>query len=260
MPTAFVRGVTISWSEVGEGPVAVFAHGLTTSRAHDVGGIDWQPIADAGNRLITFDARGHGLSSGGANPNEYEWSELAKDLVAFIREVAPGQTVTGIGISMGTATIIHAVLVAPELFGRLVLAAVQTAWETRRSQSETYRLMAELVEAKGVRALVEQMRSQPRADVLSEMPQWETGPDIREEVLPSVFLGAGMSDLPDETLIETIEVPTLILAWAGDPRHPVASAAQLHDLIAGSQFDIAETPAQLRQWGSMAAEFIARQP
>ena len=34
-------------------------------------------------------------------------------------------------------------------------------------------------------------------------------------MLALVFLGAGMSDLPDETLIETIEVPTLILAWAG---------------------------------------------
>ena len=47
-----------------------------------------------------------------------------------------------------------------------------------------------------------------------------------------------------------IRKPTLILAWDGDPGHPVATAERLHELIPGSALHVARTPEELRTWQS----------
>jgi 3-oxoadipate enol-lactonase len=256
MPTTSVRDISISWSETGEGPTVVYAHGLTSSRANDQGTVDWSPVAGSGHRLIAYDARGHGLSTGSANPDDYEWPEMANDLIALLREIAPGEKVTGIGLSMGTATMIHAVTAAPELFDRLILTAVPTAWETRSGQSKIYNMLADLIEKEGIEAFMELMASNPAPQVFADLDQSAKRPDIEDANLPAVLRGAGRSDLPDETLVASIAVPVFILAWAGDPGHPVSSAQRLHELIDGSQLVIANTPAEFRAWGELAADFI----
>ena len=254
MPTTSIRGAAISWSEQGEGPVVVYAHGLTSSRARDAELVDWSAVARR-HRLVAFDARGHGLSSGDNDPASYAWSELAKDLVEFIREIAPNEKVSGIGLSMGTATMIYAALAAPEIFDRLVLTAVPTAWATRKGQSDLYAKLANLVEGEGLGAFNELMASQPTLPVFADRAA-RLVPDIDESLLASVLRGAGASDLPEEQLVATIELPTLILAWAGDPGHPVSSAQRLNELIAGSQLKVAETPEDFRAWGTLADDFL----
>ena len=72
----------------------------------------------------------------------------------------------------------------------------------------------------------------------------------------SVLRGAGNSDLPNETAVSSITVPTLILAWTGDPGHPVSTALRLHELIPSSQLSIAESVAKYLAWGQLAAEFL----
>jgi 3-oxoadipate enol-lactonase len=256
MPTTHVRGVDISWSEEGQGSTVVFLHGLTSSRAVSERRVNWSPVVDAGHRLVTFDARGHGLSGGSANPTDYEWPALAQDLLAFLAEVAPGEQVAGIGVSMGTATLIHAALMVPDIFDCLVLAATPTAWETRRNQSAIYNTMAESVERDGMQAFLDLVATRPTLPVFADLEKTSVPPDIDEMVFPSVLRGAGDSDLPPESLVASINAPTLILAWTSDTGHPVSSAEKVHGLITGSQLSIAETPAQYRNWGNVAATFI----
>jgi pimeloyl-ACP methyl ester carboxylesterase len=257
MPTTPIRGASIAWSEEGDGPTVIYAHGLTSSRRNDDGFANWNPVVDAGFRLVSYDARGHGQSEGAANPADYEWPALAKDLIALIKEIAPGEKVTGIGSSMGTATLIYAALEAPELFDRLVLTAVPTAWKTRADKAEMYHALASMVERDGLQPYVDAVAQESPVDALSEIDGHDDEPDIKVELFPAVMRGAANSDFPATSLVASIKVPVLILAWADDPGHPISSAQKLNKLISGSEMSIASTPAEFRSWGELVVEFLS---
>jgi pimeloyl-ACP methyl ester carboxylesterase len=68
------------------------------------GMLDWSAISRTGRRLVRFDARGHGVSTGGEEPlrpDHYTWAELARDLLELVRDIEVG---TGINIGVGTGT------------------------------------------------------------------------------------------------------------------------------------------------------------
>jgi hypothetical protein len=67
---------------------------------------------------------------------------------------------------------------------------------------------------------------------------------------------AAPSDLPAPERIGEIRTPTLVLAWDGDPGHPVSTAERLHGLIPGSALHVARTPAELRTWGDRTVDFL----
>src|SRR6266699_2675003 len=84
-----VRGARLGWTSIGDGP------------------------------LVGFDARGHGVSTGGEDPlrpDHYTWAELARDLLELVRDIDVGAgtaPIDAIGASMGTGTLLHAALQAP---------------------------------------------------------------------------------------------------------------------------------------------------
>ena len=253
---ALVRGARIAYDDEGSGPLVVRLHGLTGSRAADdaTGAFDAGPLIRAGKRVVRYDARGHGSSGGEKAESDYAWPNLALDLLDLLDVLGAGDTISGVGSSMGTATLLHAVALAPDRFDRLVLTCPPTAWARRAAQAGVYRAGALFVERNGKDAFVRGMRAQPRPPVLAEAP---VGPvDIDEALLPSVMRGAASSDLPTPEQIAQIRSPTLILAWDGDPGHPVATAERLHDLIPGSALHVARTPAELRTWGERTVGFL----
>ena len=90
----------------------VFAHGLGNDRwtLERAGMLDWSAITGAGRRLVRFDARGHGASTGGADPTDpaqYTWGELARDLLELCGEldVAEGP-VDAIGASIDRKSVV----------------------------------------------------------------------------------------------------------------------------------------------------------
>ena len=254
--TTGVRGTQIAYDDVGSGPLVVRLHGLTGSRAADdaTGAFDVDPLVRAGRRVVRYDARGHGRSGGGVDEGEYAWPNLALDLLAFLDALGAGRGVGAVGASMGTATLLHAVTVAPERFDRLVLTCPSTAWQSRAAQADVYRAGATFAERNGKDAFVAAGRALPRPSVLAEVPE---GPvDVDEALLPTVLRGAASSDLPAQETIAAVRVPTLILAWNGDPGHPVSTAARLHELIRGSALAVARTPAELRTWPVRSLRFL----
>ena len=74
--------------------------------------------------------------------------------------------------------------------------------------------------------------------------------------LARVFRGAANADFPSRDAVADIDAPTLILAWTGDPVHPVDSAEQLHELIPDARLTIASTPADLATWTDLVADFV----
>jgi 3-oxoadipate enol-lactonase len=255
-----VRGIRVAYSEAGEGPVVLQAHGLTSSRASDApfGLFDMAPVAAAGFRVVAYDARGHGRTEGSADSADYTWAALADDLLALADHFSPDAPVSAIGSSMGTGTILHAVAKRPDRFRKLVLTAPPTAWETRAAQAAVYAAMADVVEASSPEALATLLDGAPLAPIFRDVPGFPPPPAIRFELLPTVFRGAGLADLPDRQAIRAIRQPTLLLPWATDPGHPLSTAEALAALLPDSTLSVAETSADIRTWGAQAAAFLSR--
>lgn len=255
MPVLETRGALIDYEVVGdEGPLVVQLHGLTSSRDRDEQlGLDL-PRALRRHRVLRYDARGHGRSTGTPDAADYGWDSLAADLLALLDHVAPGERVHGVGPSMGTGTLLHAAIRDPGRFASLTLAVPPTAWKTRRAQTDTYRHNADLIEREGLAAFVALGSAAPIPPALAEAP--DTLPSVEESLLPTVMRGAAATDLPHRRNIIRLTVPTLILAWTGDRGHPVSTARKLHSRIYGSRLVVARTPYGIMAWPGLFAEHV----
>jgi 3-oxoadipate enol-lactonase len=247
----------LSYAVAGTGPIVVSAHGLTMSRASVLAaGQSFVGLSERGHTVVDYDARGHGKSTGRMIPADYSWRNLSDDLLALLDEVSPDAPVDAVGASMGCATILHAVVAAPERFRRLVLVIPPTAWETRAVIASGYEMQARMIEDHGVDAYLELAASYENPPALP--PELRITPDVSEELLPTIFRGAALSDLPSPEEIAGIRQPVLILAWTGDPGHPLSTSEKLTALLPDSALRIAQTPADVEQWVGLADAFLTR--
>ncbi|MGW7452941.1 alpha/beta fold hydrolase [Streptomyces sp. NPDC054787] len=249
------RGARLVFEDTGAGPLAVYAHGGFVSRAVDdrMGLFDWAPVLDAGRRLVRYDARAHGGSTGGPSPADYTYPSLADDLLALLARLGADRPVDGMGASMGCATVLHAALRAPERFARLVLLIAPTAWTTREAYARANRRSADTVERDGLEAWLAGRSERPPA-VVADVPRFPPTP--AEHVLPAVLRGLAQSDLPPPAELAGLHQPALILAWVDDPGHPVSTARTLAGALPRAQLHVSATRADIRTWGQRAAEFL----
>ena len=101
--------VTLNIREIGEGPVAIFLHGITSNAAV------WDPQLLALKdrlRCVAVDQRGHGLSD--KPPTGYGAKDLATDIVALIRTLNAGPAFI-VGHSLGARNGVEAAVMAPDL-------------------------------------------------------------------------------------------------------------------------------------------------
>ncbi|MEN0084065.1 MAG: alpha/beta hydrolase [Leifsonia sp.] len=256
-----VDGATLSYSvEEGASPTIVGLHGLTSSRRNEAasGFSDWSAVSSTGRRVVRYDARGHGLSTGRPVPEDYAWPRLADDLFRLLDAVAPGEVVDAFGVSMGAGTLLHAVTREPDRFRRLALVIPPTAWSTRAAQGDVYRQMAAMAESEGLAALAAAAATMEPLPILAE-GGWTTmvPPDIAEPLLPAVMRGAAATDLPPAESIGAIRKPVLLLPWTDDPGHPLSTSERLHELIPGSALRVTRTPDDLRAVGARVAAFLS---
>ena len=259
-----VRGVELDYERTGIGRDFVWGHGLTSSRADEAVPpvlIDWSPVEQVA-RVLRYDARGHGRSGYTPDPASYRWLELANDQLALADLVGIERFAVG-GASMGAATALHTAVLAPERVEAVVLAIPPTAWETRAEQTGIYTQMAEIVEERGVELLISAGAAVPPPDPFVDQPAYAERRAARMRAvdparLAGVFRGAVTADLPPRAAVAEITAPTLILAWTGDPAHPVSSAEQLADLMPGAELSLASTMAELQTWSGRLVDFLAR--
>jgi pimeloyl-ACP methyl ester carboxylesterase len=159
---------------------------------------------------------------------------------------------------MGTGTVLHAATQQPDRFDRLVLTAPPTAWETRAGQSGMYRMMADTVESSDPAILQAMMSRAPVPAIFEGVEGYPPPPDVAHEVLPAVFRGAALSDLPPIDAIAALRHPTLIIAWAGDPGHPVSTAEKLAEAMPNATLHVSNSFSDVQRWGELARGFLAR--
>jgi 3-oxoadipate enol-lactonase len=239
----------------------VWAHGLNSCMAHEdeLGLFDWSCAEDVA-KVVRYDARGHGgCECGHFEDRAYRWSSLVDDMLR-----APGHQgpfVAG-GASMGAATALYAAVRAPRRIQGLVVVTPPSAWETRSAQAKVYEAAARLVERRGMPGYVKAIQAVGQPRILDEeLPEARTIwlrhlRRMNEKVMPSILRGAASSDLPSREEIHNVVVPTLILAWSGDPAHPVSTAETLAELMAMSELHVADDLAAVRRWPELVREFL----
>lgn len=260
-----VRGVDLAVRDSGErgrGPTFLWGHGVLCSMAmdDDAALLDWEALAREA-RLVRYDARGHGRSEASLDPAVYRWPELARDLWALADAVGARTAVLG-GISMGCATALHAAVQAPRRVEGLVLAAPPTAWETRPRQARVYRAMAAVVERVGTAPLrclarLSGLRSgAPHLAQLQGAAARHLGRSDRRAVA-AALRGAARSDLPRPEALARIAAPALVLAWRGDPGHPLSTAERLAETLPRAELRVADDLDAVRAWSPAVCELLA---
>lgn len=254
-----VPGAQIAWAFSDEsGPPVVQLHGLTSSRSRDrLLDLDLgRGLSDT--RLLRYDARGHGHSTGRPVPEDYLWPTLAEDLLHLLEVWFPGEQVHGVGPSMGAGTLLHAAALEPDRFSGFTLLLPPTAWATRAARSEEYRRAATLLEAHGIERMLAADAAAPGPPAAAGRP--DTVPHVAADLLPAVYRGAALSDLPTPEQIARLTQPTTVLAWIDDPGHPISTAKALVSLMPNAALQVASTPDEVRGWPAVLAADIARSP
>lgn len=260
MASEAVRGCEIVYDQHGDGPALVWGHGLTQSRDLEDrrAMIDWTAVPAS---VVRYDARGHGESDSTPDLSGYSWSELACDQLDLATALDIESYIAA-GASMGAATALHAAVLAPDRIRGLVLVIPPTGWEARGGQADLYEQSARVVETSGVEPLI-------KAGALVAPPDpFVDDPDYRESRAASLrswdpvrlaraMRGATTAQLPDREQIALIACPTLILAWTGDPVHPVDTAHELLRLVPHADMHIASTGAELDGWTDLLRSFIS---
>lgn len=263
---SFPEGIAGSFEGDAEGRPFLWAHGLTSSRADEDRArlMGWRGGFD-GWRVVRWDAPGHGTSAAATSDEDTRWPRLADVLL----EVADGQGLTRFvagGASMGCATTLWATVTAPERVEAMVLAIPPTAWETRAAQTDRYRASAQILEQEGPEAFARHMTAEPLPALFE--PYAEVVNAARTAgclaadptSMPHVLRGAAASDLPPLARLADLTQPTLILAWDGDPGHPLSTAEALAATLPNARLHVATDIAAVFGWRDLVAAFLAGLP
>jgi pimeloyl-ACP methyl ester carboxylesterase len=70
--------------------------------------------------------------------------------------------------------------------------------------------------------------------------------------------GATEANLPDRSELARIGVPALILAWTGDPVHPMSTAEELAARIPEAELHVASTASDVDRWTAHTNAFLRR--
>ncbi len=252
----------------GQGEAFVWGHGLSVSiEAENI--LDWFQWKEFPKtvKLIRYDARGHGKSEVSKKPEDYHWENLGNDMLAIADSVGVEKFIAG-GSSMGCATTLCAAIQAPERMKALVLVIPPTAWETRAAQGEIWKRFALIGGLLGGKGMGKMMAK----NIDRMLPTWliDAEPEGVEGVvkgmaaqkrsaLRNIFKGAGLTDLPPRDDFKAIaDIPCQILAWVGDPTHPVSSAEEVHQLLPKSELFIAQGYEDFKTIPQRMRDFVAK--
>jgi pimeloyl-ACP methyl ester carboxylesterase len=212
--------VEVAVAELGgaDRPAVVLAHGVGSS-ARFVAAACGPPLAAAGWRLVTYDARGHGASTPCPDAADHDLAGYVADLEAVV-VATRGVAAVG-GVSLGG----HAAL---RCDGDLPRVVCLPAWLGRASAGEgPHAAVAAEVRGIGVAGVVARLRAD------TALPAWLRETLVTDYVrhdpasLTAALLALDGGDAPDGPEVAGLAAPLAVVAWRGDPGHPFDVAEQL---------------------------------
>jgi pimeloyl-ACP methyl ester carboxylesterase len=234
-------GVRLAAEEAGagEGPPIVLLHGLTATRRYVVMGS--KALERGGQRVISYDARGHGQSGRAPSPEAYGYDELAADLGAVLDAFGVARAVLA-GASMGAHTLLRLALDAPERVAGVVV--VTPAFDPDAvSDYARWDALAEGLRVGGVEGFVGAYRVDdevPEAwrDTVRTVLRQRMGQHADLDAVADA-LRATPRSRPFESLAELggVAVPAVVVASRdeADPGHPLAVGEAYAAAIPGAR-------------------------
>jgi pimeloyl-ACP methyl ester carboxylesterase len=269
-------GVTLRGDESGErsgderaargsGTPVVLLHGLTATRRYVVMGSS--VLQRAGHRVLAYDARAHGTSDPAADPEDYGYARLARDLLAVLDARDIDRAVLA-GASMGAHTIVRFALDHGDRVAGLVI--VTPAFEPDDGQDEERRLarwdaLSDGLREGGVEGFVEAY-GEPKVPerwretvfkVLRQRMSAHEHPDALADALRVTPRSRPFEAWED---LSAIEAPTVIVASRdeADPEHPYAVARRYERALPRARLVSEEAGASPLAWqGAQVSRVIA---
>ena len=151
--TARVNGIELSYAVEGQGPPLVLIHGLACGKRMWL----WQVGALRRDfTVITYDQRGHGLSTAPEDPQDYSSAHLTRDLVGLLDHLAIERCHL-LGFSLGGGPAIAAAISSPDRIARLVLAGVGSGADNVTLIPSVVRRWTSLAAKSGMEELPDEM-------------------------------------------------------------------------------------------------------
>jgi pimeloyl-ACP methyl ester carboxylesterase len=246
-------GVTLAGEEAGEGTPVVLLHGLTATRRYVVMGS--RALERSGHRVVTYDARGHGASTGAEDPDAYDYDDLVEDLRAVMDHRGIDRAVL-VGASMGAHTAVRMALDHPERVAGLVIATPAfDPDEDREAGLERWDALSEGLRTGGVDGFVEaygdpQVPEQWKETidkVLRQRLGAHEHPDAVADALHAVPRSRPFESWDE---LGEIAVPTVVVASRdeADPGHPYAIGERYAEAIPGAELRSEEPGSSPLAW------------
>jgi pimeloyl-ACP methyl ester carboxylesterase len=229
MPFFRHENIDFYYEDYGSGPAFVFSHGLGNNLAQVRALMGDLP----GVRVILYDNRGHGRTSGIVDPARLTFPVMAEDMAALLDHLAVPAAAVG-GVSMGAGISMAFCLKNPDRTKALVLS--RPAWlnSPEPPNLTILQMIGDLVEKYGPEPAVEHFRSSERyADFESIAPETAktlvasfTNRGAEATISTYRYIPASVPFHSWEEL-RSIRAPALVLANRNDPIHPFEYAEQL---------------------------------
>jgi pimeloyl-ACP methyl ester carboxylesterase len=262
---AGAHGVTLGVTDDAEGIPVVLLHGLGSSRRYVVMGSNG--LRRSGHRVISYDARGHGVSSPARSPSAYGYDELSADLSALLDALELERAVLA-GVSMGAHTILRLALDEPERVAGLVVitpAYDPVAFEDA-ARLARYDALSDAVRRDGVEGylavfdvgrLPEAFRESVATFVRQSIARHEHL-DAVADALRAVPRSRPFDDLH---ALEQIECPAVVVASRdeADPGHPLALGDAYAELLPHGRLVVEDEGKSPLAWqGGQLSKVIAK--
>jgi pimeloyl-ACP methyl ester carboxylesterase len=251
----------INVTENGQGPAVVLLHGLTATQRYVVHGST--ALARGGHRVIAYDARGHGASDPAPAPTDYEYADLAADLLDVLDD-HDVERATLAGASMGGHTLLRFALDHPQRVAGLVV--ITPAYEPGRDAGlERWDRLSDGLRSGGVEGFVAAYGEPPvppqwRETVLKIVRQRlsrHEHPEAVADALSVVPRSAPFASLDD---LRALDAPAVVVADRdeADPEHPLAVGERYAEAIPSARLVVEEPGRSPIAWqGGQLSKVIA---